>query len=57
MTAGMGGVMLETTDWQGGAGLRDRVLIPSKEQREMVTPFVEDVLTQVRKTIFPIHGL
>lgn len=57
MTAGMGGVMLETTDWQGGAGLRDRVLIAGKEQQEMVVPFVEDVLAQVRKTIFPTHGL
>lgn len=55
--AGMGGVMMETMDWQGGAGLRDRTLIPTQEQRESVGPFVKDVIEQVKKQVFPLHGL
>lgn len=55
--AGMGGVMLQTTDWQGGAGLRDRVLIPSPQQKESVIPLVEQVLQYIRKNVFPLHGL
>lgn len=57
LTAGMGGVMLENMDWAGGAGLRDRVLIPSKEQRENVTPLVEETIEQVKRLVFPIHGI
>lgn len=57
LTAGMGGVMLQSMDWQSGEGLRDRVLIPSREQRESVDGQVERVLEQVRQTVFPLHGL
>jgi acetoin utilization protein AcuC len=56
-TAGMGGVMLENMEWQGGAGLRDRILIPSQEQRQAVLPVVQSVIGQVKKTVFPLHGL
>lgn len=56
-TAGMGGVMLETMDWHGGAGLRDRILIPSLTQRQSVAPAVEKVIEEVRRQIFPLHGL
>jgi acetoin utilization protein AcuC len=56
-TAGMGGVMLENMDWAGGAGLRDRVLIPSKAQIESVTPLVDEVIEQVKSTVFPLHGI
>jgi acetoin utilization protein AcuC len=55
--AGMGGVMLQTSDWQSGAGLRDRVLIPSPQQKERVAPMVEEVIQYIRKNVFPIHGL
>ncbi len=56
-TAGMGGVMLENTDWAGGQGLRDRVLIPSETQRQYVDPIVDAIIEQVKELVFPIHGL
>jgi acetoin utilization protein AcuC len=56
-TAGMGGVMLENMEWQGGAGLRDRILIPSQQQCQAVLPVVESVIAQIRHTVFPLHGL
>jgi len=57
MTAGMGGVMLENMDWAGGAGLRDRVLVPSKEQKENVDPIVNQIIEQTKQLVFPIHGI
>jgi len=57
MMAGMGGVMLETTEWANGQGLRDRVLIPSDQQKQLVDPVVENVIEQIKKQIFPIHGI
>ena len=57
LTAGMGGVMLENTEWAGGAGLRDRVLIPSEQQKMAVDPIVESITEQVKKLIFPLHGI
>ncbi|MDH4203320.1 MAG: acetoin utilization protein AcuC [Phycisphaerae bacterium] len=57
-TAGMGGVMLETTEWaNGAAGLRDRVLIPSDFQRREVDPIVENVIEEVKNRVFPIHRI
>ena len=56
-TAGMGGVMLENMDWHGGAGLRDRILIPSQYQRNTVVPEVERLIEQVKKKVFPLHGI
>ena len=53
--AGAGGVMLENTDWQGG--LRDRTLVVSAQQRQIVTPQVEAVTETVKANIFPYHGL
>jgi acetoin utilization protein AcuC len=57
LTAGMGGVMLENTEWAGGAGLRDRVLIPSEQQKGAVDPVVENVIEQVKERVFPLHGI
>ncbi len=56
-TAGMGGVMLESTDWQGGTGLRDRILVPSQAQRDTVVPVIEQTIEQLKRLIFPLHGL
>jgi acetoin utilization protein AcuC len=56
-TAGMGGVMLENPDWQGGAGLRDRVLVPDKQQIELVKPEVEQTVQTVKKLILPVHNI
>ena len=55
MHHGVGGVMLESTDWQGG--LRDRAFAVSQTQREMVVPAVETVIEAVKANIFPIHKL
>jgi acetoin utilization protein AcuC len=53
--AALGGVMLESTDWQGG--LRDRVLAVSTQQHDAVMPAVEAVIESIEATVFPIHGL
>lgn len=55
--AGMGGVMLETTDWHGGQGLRDRVLIPDDAQKNLVIPEIEEMLQNLRRLVFPLHGI
>jgi acetoin utilization protein AcuC len=51
----MGGVFLESTEWQ--AGLRDRALAVTKQQRNAVEPAIETVVRYIKKTVFPIHGL
>lgn len=52
---GMGGVMLESTDWSGG--LRDRHLPETPAQRQEVLPAIENTVKVVKANIFPIHGL
>jgi len=51
----VGGVMLESTDWQGG--FRDRELPVTNQQREMVLPALEASIETIKAKIFPIHGL
>jgi acetoin utilization protein AcuC len=51
----LGGVMLESTEWQGG--LRDRQLPVSAEQRKSVVPALEATMDIIRTRVFPIHGL
>ncbi len=51
----LGGIMLQTTEWQGG--LRDRVLPVTAQQRDSVLPALNITLDKLRKTVFPIHGL
>jgi len=55
VSMGLGGVMLESTDWQGG--LRDRVLPVAEQQRRTVEPAIEAVTSRIKETVFPIHGL
>jgi acetoin utilization protein AcuC len=55
MDHALGGVMLETTDWQ--AGLRDRQTVPTAEQMQEVPPVVDGVIERVKATVFPLHGL
>jgi len=52
---GMGGVMLENTDWAGG--LRDRHLPVREEQRARVDACLEKTLRNLERTVFPLHGL
>lgn len=51
----IGGVLLESTEWQGG--LRDRILAVSDSQREAVMPALEATIEKIKANIFPIHGL
>jgi len=55
MRLGIGGVLMESTDWQGG--LRDRALQVSQRQRNTVLPALQATIERVRENIFPCHGL
>lgn len=55
MNHAVGGGMLESTDWQGG--LRDRALVVSQAQREMVVPVIEATIEAVKANVFPVHEL
>ncbi|MFC1764623.1 acetoin utilization protein AcuC [Planctomycetota bacterium] len=52
---GMGGVMLESTDWSGG--LRDRDLVIPDQQRETVINALNEVTERVKVHVFGVHGL
>lgn len=54
MNFGLGGVMLESTDWT--AGLKDRAIPVSDEQRESVEPAIAKTLSRIKEILFPIHG-
>ena len=51
----VGGVMMESTDWQGG--LRDRQLPVTDQQRQAVVPALEHSVQTLKAKVFPIHGL
>ena len=51
----LGGVMLSSTEWQGG--LRDQVLAVSNQQHDAVMPAIENTIKVIKSTVFPIHGL
>jgi len=51
----IGGVLLESTEWQGG--LRDRALAVSESQRETVVPTLQATIEAIKANVFPIHGL
>jgi acetoin utilization protein AcuC len=55
MMLGLGGVMLQSTDWLGG--LRDRVLITSDDQRREIDQALGVTIEKVKRLVFPIHGL
>lgn len=55
MNLGLGGVLLESTDWMGG--FKDRELAVTDEQKKSVDPIVEKTINKVQELIFPIHGL
>ena len=52
---GMGGVMLESSEWAGG--LRDRTLPVSMEQRRAVEPQLQAAVDAVHNNVFRLHGL
>jgi len=53
--AAIGGVMMESTDWQGG--LRDRELPVTDQQRQAVLPALEHSVETIKAKVFPLHGL
>ncbi len=55
LTAAIGGVMMESTDWQGG--LRDRQLAITKQQEEAVLPSLQASIESLKAKVFPLHGL
>jgi len=55
MDAAIGGVMLQSLDWQGG--FRDRALPVTNQQREMVLPVLQASVETVKAKVFPLHGL
>jgi len=55
LEAVLGGVMLQSTDWQGG--LRDRELPVTNEQRQTVLPALQASLETLKAKVFPLHGL
>ena len=55
MNPAVGGVLLESTEWQGG--FRDRRLAVGQSQREAVIPVIDKTIKKLKETIFPIHGL
>jgi acetoin utilization protein AcuC len=52
---GAGGVMLQSTEWQGG--LRDRILSVNSQQHDSVLPALTATLDTLKATVFPLHGL
>lgn len=55
LSMGMGGVMMESTEWHGG--LRDRELIIPETQRISVSSAINKTVETVKSLVFPIHGL
>ncbi len=51
----IGGVMLGSTEWQGG--LRDRELAVSSQQRNAVMPAVKATIAAVKTNVFFLHSL
>jgi acetoin utilization protein AcuC len=52
---GLGGVMMESTEWHGG--LRDRDIYPDEATRQAVDPQIDKVIEEVKSNIFSIHGI
>ena len=55
MSIGVGGVISESTEWQGG--FRDRMLVVSQQQEESVTSALGATIETIKTAVFPLHGL
>jgi len=55
LSMGMGGVMMESTEWHGG--LRDRALVIPEKQRTSVSSAINKTVETVKSLVFPVHGL
>ena len=52
---GMGGVMLEPTEWSGG--LRDRVLLTDGGRRAAIDAEIGITIEKIKGTLFALHGI
>jgi len=55
MSLGLGGVMLGTSEWQGG--LRDPEQVPDPAIQAEVDRAVDETIRKVKLNVFPYHGL
>jgi acetoin utilization protein AcuC len=55
LNLGLGGVMLENTEWAGG--LRDRMTVPSLELKGFIEAEIRQLTSKVKSLVFPLHGL
>lgn len=55
LSAGLGGVMLQSTEWRGG--LRDIPLTPETAFRGSIDEAIDTTIKEVKQNIFPIHGM
>ncbi len=55
LSLGLGGVLMESSEWAGG--LRDRELPVTQEQRQSVEPELSASIERVASGVFPYHGL
>lgn len=53
--AGLGGVMLQSSEWAGG--LRDRALLTHGGQRKVIDETIETSIERIRERVFPIHSI
>lgn len=53
--AGLGGVMLQNTDWIGG--LRDRIRICDAANMAQIEAEVSTTIERLQRLLFPLHGL
>ena len=54
MNLGVGGVMLGSTEWQGG--LKDGELVISSQQRETVEAQIDAIIEAVKAKVFSFHN-
>lgn len=52
---GMGGVMMQSSEWRGG--LRDRILVPDDRVRQKVDFVIKQITNEVKALVFPFHGI
>ena len=55
MSFGMGGVMMETTEWSGG--LRDRTLLSDAGRRDEVDIEIDATLRRIYDRLYPLHDI
>lgn len=55
LNLGLGGMMLENTDWAGG--LRDRILPPPSGMKDPIDSEIRRVTEKVKSNVFPWHNL